>query len=123
MADKTSRNHFKSQILAVTLAAGLSSPAIAQTPDSTLVDPTRPVRFVASQQGDTRESGLRLQAIFIRADGREAVVNGRRVRAGQTIDQARILAIYPDRIAYERGGARAELRLLPRIAKSAVAEE
>jgi len=82
-------------------------------------DPTRPVNFVApkTRQTQEQEQGLRLQAIFIGQGRAEAVINGRRLKPGDTVEQARIVAIHPGRVVYERGGVQVQLVLRPVVTR------
>ena len=91
-------------------------PVIAESTVQELVDPTRPVAFVApvGQQPKT-ERKPQLQAIYFGDDRREAVINGRTVKVGDVVDQAKILAIGPGRVRYTKNGKEVELVLLPRV--------
>lgn len=86
--------------------------------DIPIADPTQPVNFVAPKTRQAQaEQGLRLQAIFLGQGRAEAVINGRRVRPGDTVEQARIVAIHSGRVVYERGGVQAVLALRPTITR------
>lgn len=83
-----------------------------------IADPTQPVNFIAPKSRQAKEEqGLRLQAIFLGQGRAEAVINGRRVRSGDTVEQARIVAIHSGRVVYERGGVQAVLVLRPTITR------
>jgi MSHA biogenesis protein MshK len=89
-----------------------------------LVDPTRPVAFVAPAGGLREgERKLQLQAIYVGEMRREAVINGRTVRVGDTLEQAKILAIGPGRVSYSKNGNEGELVLLPRVLQPVQGED
>lgn len=94
-------------------------PATATESETPILDPTRPVNFVApkTRQGQAQEQSLRLQAIFWGPGRAEAVINGRSLRPGDTLERARIIAIFPGRVLYERGGVQAELVLRPALTR------
>lgn len=91
----------------------------AHTAEAPIQDPTRPVDYAAPGAQAQQVRSLRLQAIILGQGRAEAVINGRRLRPGDTVDQARIIAIHPGRVTYERGGARAELILRPVVTRPA----
>lgn len=96
----------------------------AQSDELALVDPTRPVAFVAPiGQKQQREHKLQLQAIFAGGGRQEAVINGQRVKVGDVVDQAKILAIGPGRVSFVRNGEKGELVLLPTVSKPVRVEE
>lgn len=107
----------------------LLSPAVAvagdpAAPAEELVDPTRPVAFVASQNGPRQaEKKLQLQAIYVGEKRREAVINGRTVKVGDTVEQVKILAIGPGRVSYAKNGTQGELVLLPRVLQPVQGED
>jgi hypothetical protein len=106
-------------------ALALSFTVSAQGVDElTLVDPTRPVAFVApTGKQQQEENKLQLQAIFSGGGRREAVINGRAVKVGDMVDQAKILAIGPGRVSFVKNGEKGELVLLPTVSKPVRVEE
>ena len=70
-----------------------------------LEDPTRPPAYtaVASPADASGEPALVLTSTLISPGRRQAVINGRTVRAGQRIGDARVLAIAPDHVRMQRG--------------------
>jgi len=116
MADAVSR------VLAMLMVAGLGASAHA----TGVVDPTQPPPGYGARQraGDpqspepaARPEAVRLQMIARSGTSRLAVVNGRRVRAGDTITldgkSARVVAIRDDSILLDRGGSRQLVELSP----------
>ena len=93
----------------------------------TLVDPTAPARAAvrATAPGATPAPSppvavLRLQGVWQRGTDRVAIVNGARVRAGDRVDGARVLAVLDDRVQVRGADGRTEtLRLQPRIRSAA----
>ncbi|HBY38436.1 hypothetical protein [Marisediminitalea sp.] len=77
----------------VVLLAGLSLPVFAQT----LEDPTRPSQFTTQTQKATSSSALTLEVNAIMRVGqqRRAVINGKVVTEGQSIQGATVKAIHP----------------------------
>lgn len=98
--------------------------ATAQPETPTLVDPTRPVAFVgpARKEGEAQKK-LQLQAIFYGENRREAVINGKTVKVGETVDQVQIVAIGPGGVRYARNGQQGELVLLPKVLQPAQGED
>jgi MSHA biogenesis protein MshK len=89
-----------------------------------LIDPTRPVAFAAPVGKKTQEENkLQLQAIFFGESRREAVINGKTVKVGDVVDQAKILVIGPGRVRFEKNGEKGELVLLPTVSKPVRVEE
>jgi len=69
-----------------------------------LPDPTRPSYVIGSaQDAGSPAAALTLSAVFISGDTRIAVVNGRRVRVGETVDDATVSRIERDRVSFTRG--------------------
>ena len=97
----------------------------AQSADEVaLVDPTRPVAFVApSGQKQPEQNKLKLQAIFFGSGRQEAVINGQTVKVGDLVGQAKILAIGQGRVSFVRNGEKGELVLLPTVSKPERVEE
>jgi MSHA biogenesis protein MshK len=93
----------------------------------TLVDPTAPARAaVRAPAPGTMEATappvvvLRLHGVWQRGTDRVAIVNGTRVRAGDRVDGARVLAVLDDRVQVRGADGRTEtLRLQPRIRSAA----
>ncbi len=71
-----------------------------------LVDPTRPDRVAASKQrpAEQKRKSLSLRAIFVSEGRRVAVINGTRVRPGDRIGNAEILAIETTHVRLRAGG-------------------
>lgn len=75
--------------------------------DELLVDPTTPLRSPASATS-SEDGGLlgllgglttyELSSVLIRGDNRLAVINGQRVRVGDSVGAARVSAIEPDHV-------------------------
>lgn len=79
-------------------AALFSSVAAAE-----LKDPTRPSYILADSVPGVATSALRVNAIFISGERRIAIISGRRLRVGETIDGATISQIEQDRVSFVRG--------------------
>jgi hypothetical protein len=69
-----------------------------------LVDPTRPASATAIPATLTDASGIRVQAVFIRADSSVAIVNGRLVKAGDHIAGVSIEAVTAAGVRYTQAG-------------------
>jgi len=70
----------------------------------TLRDPTRPPLPVAAHRDTVRDSVPRLSGIFTSGERRAAIVNGRLVHAGDSVDQLAIEAVLADGIRYRQAG-------------------
>ena len=90
-------------VLLGTLASGLVRA------DVPLRDPTRPYKAV--EQSAAATPRFVVNAIIVSADRRVAVVNGRRVAVGGSIDDATVIAIEKDLLVLETGGKRITARL------------
>lgn len=75
-----------------------------------LRDPTRPLGF---RVAEASRPELKLQALFQRASGAEAIVNGQSVRVGDTVAGAKIESISRSGIMYSWQGQRQALTLRP----------
>ncbi len=79
-----------------------------------LVDPTLPLGY--SGKGK-QQSALKLQAIFLGDNRKEAIVNGVSVREGDRLQGKRIVKIKHDAIVIEKNGSFRTLALRPSIFK------
>lgn len=99
---------------ALALMAALSLPAYSQ---SGLGDPTRPTSL--SEPGETVRSvqapRWRLQSTLVADDRRVAVINGRAVSQGQSIDGATVLEVRADGVTLLQNGRRVVLDLPGRV--------
>lgn len=95
--------------LLLLVALGTSATAVA------LEDPMRPATYAGHGPAgrDSAVQGLELTSILVAAERRVAVVNGRRLTVGASLDGARVVAIAPTYITLRREGRTARLRLLP----------
>ena len=87
----------------------LAPPALAER------DPTRPPGFgavttPAATAGDGQVD-LRLSGIISGPRGSSAVINGRRVRAGDQVADAQVVAVDHQGVEIERGGERFVIKL------------
>ncbi len=91
------------------LIMGLHAGLVHATP---LVDPTRP-QNTRQAVADAAMSAPRyqLQYVAIRPSGAAAVINGARVRVGDTVDGARVESIQPGRVRLRRAGKWVDLRM------------
>ena len=93
-------------LLAVLLLA--AAPAGAD-----LADPMRPsYALPADTQGAAPVSALAVSAVFISGERRVAVVNGQRVRVGETVGGAVVSRIERDRVSFRRGERSFDVPLL-----------
>lgn len=76
-------------------------------------DPMRPPLPAAERTAVRAARAPDLSAVIGSGERRVAVVNGRVVRAGDTVDGALILAVFDDGVRYSRAGVARELRLPP----------
>lgn len=100
----------------ILLLAGLAGLAQAEVLD----DPTRPPGHRLSAPGKpARAPGWHLSGIWIHEGRRLALINGRLVRPGQTVDGAKLVAVTPTTAKLQRGERIITVRLLPRRVKKA----
>lgn len=97
-------------LAAIVLIAPTGASAAAQEP---LRDPTRPVAYVKTET--QKQSELRLQAIFLRESGHQAVINDRLVVVGDVIQNLRIRSISKNVVRLVDGDDVHELELRPTI--------
>lgn len=80
------------------------------------LDPTRPpAALVSAMPAQQPSAALQLQAIFRGAQGARAVLNGRSLRVGDSLAEARLLTINTNSVLIERDGQRQLLRLVAPI--------
>jgi hypothetical protein len=73
----------------------------AEEKQEKLRDPTRPLGLIAQKEAGVK---LELQAVFIRDNSREAVINGRRVNVGDNIFGALVVRIDEKSVTYRKEG-------------------
>lgn len=98
--------HLSSPYLAMLLLASTAQAAASER----LADPTRPAHARAPAPVQ-QASDLRLEAVLKSGDRHVAIVNGRVVRAGDLIGDARIEEVSSGAVRYSRGGQSRMLRL------------
>ncbi|WP_328803677.1 type II secretion system protein N [Aquipseudomonas ullengensis] len=81
------------------------------------IDPTQPPVNLRPATTADAPAALQLQAIFHGAYGSRAVISGQRLRTGEEIAGARLVAIYPSSVLIERQGQRELLRLAEPVMK------
>lgn len=92
------------------ICVGSSGSAIAE---ELLHDPTRP--FVHNESEEREAVELVLQAVFLRGDSRQAVVNGQLLKVGDWVESMRIKSIYRNRVLLVKDQEVRELELRPSI--------
>lgn len=104
-------DHVKATLLtAIVLSVHTGASAVAQAP---LQDPTRPVAYTKAES--QKQGELRLQAIFLRESGHQAVINGHLVGVGDVIQNLRVRAINKNKVRLVDGDDMRELELRPTI--------
>ena len=86
---------------------------------SALLDPTRPPspgRGLSDAPGGST-GGWRLDSTLVAPDRRVAVINGKQVSEGETVDGARVIDIHQLEVLIQAPGRRMTLQLLPDIVK------
>lgn len=101
----------------------LVTPACAET----LTDPTRPATFresgAAAVETQDQASPPQLQAVFSSAGKYSAMLDGRRVQAGDRLGEYAVLEIARDRVTLDREGKLTVLRLAGLTAVRGTQEE
>lgn len=77
---------------------------VAGLGDEVLRDPTRP--YFVNEAGVPAAPRFTVNAIIVSAERRIAIVNGRRVAVGGSVDGATVLAIEKDHLVLEKNGER-----------------
>ncbi|MGD2111867.1 MAG: general secretion pathway protein GspB [Gammaproteobacteria bacterium] len=82
-----------------------------------LVDPTRPASLdpTATLHTGAPRRGWTLDSTLVAPDRRIAVINGKRVAEGESVDGAQVIQIRQLDVLLQAGGRRVKLRLLPDI--------
>lgn len=88
----------KLQISILVLLVGCAASAAAE-----LQDPTRPSYVTDDSVAGAAYGALRVNAIFISGERRIAIVNGQRLRIGETVNGATVNRIEQDRVSFVRG--------------------
>lgn len=87
-----------------------------------LEDPTRPPSFVGSASGDDATQNVapvwRVNSILISKQRRMAVVNGKTVKQGDQVDNARVIRISPTAVTLRTSEETLTVKLLPAQVKS-----
>ena len=97
------------------VALALATSAAAAEPEN-LPDPTKPpVGFMA---GELVASGPMLQSILIAPTRRIAVISGKTVHVGDSVDDAKVLSINENEVVLKSGKSRQVLRLYPVLRKA-----
>lgn len=68
-----------------------------------LGDPTRPSYVSPAGDGAVATAALRVSAVFISGDRRIAVINGQRLRVGESVGGAIISEILSNKVSFVRG--------------------
>ena len=102
-------------ILPILTTLLLMLPAVA----SEFKDPTRPagIKTVYSSSNKDRVRSWKLTSTLISSDRRHAIINGRLVSIGQTINKAKVIAIQPNEVELLHGKKRFRIKLLPQNIK------
>jgi len=82
-----------------------------------LIDPTRPASPHRRSSDDPvrNQGGWRLDSTLVAPDRRVAVINGKQVSEGESVDGARVIAIHQLEVRIQAPGRRMTLQLLPDI--------
>lgn len=93
---------------------GMHQAATAQA----LTDPTRPPNITAETVGSAASDGAAiLQSILISSQRREAIINGKTVRVGDKVGNARVASITETDVVLRDGKNSQVLKLFPNIEK------
>lgn len=102
-------------IAACLLALGVSSPTQAAHAQA-LADPTRPPAAAEAGEGDRlAPPPSRLQSVLISPARKLAVIDGRTVSLGGTVEGATLVAIRESEVVLQKGAERETLKLNPGV--------
>ena len=92
-----------------------AQPAMA----AVLSDPTQPAHYSAPASGGlaARAYGPVLQSTFVSPERKRAVIDGKSVGVGDTINDARVVDIRPYEVVLRQGSRETSLRLMPQLVK------
>ncbi|MCB1844601.1 MAG: hypothetical protein KDI09_16690 [Halioglobus sp.] len=85
------------------LIAILAALILYSSANAELTDPTRPGNLLPEVEAARAEGELRVSAVFISGDRRIAVINGQRLREGESIGGATVSAIARNKVSFVRG--------------------
>ncbi len=94
----------------------LLSVPVAGDPETTLKDPTRPLQSTGSTAQAIEQAPLQLSAIYMRSDAPAAVINGRMLQRGDSIEGITITRIESGRVHFT-GRQSGVLNLYPAVIK------
>lgn len=102
------------------LIASVLSVALLSTPVASFAfsDPTQPMGHVVTPHAaPSRPSGPVLQSTLVSPQRRLAVISGKQVRVGDTVNGAVVTEISQYEVRIRQGGRETTLRLLPKLNK------
>jgi MSHA biogenesis protein MshK len=104
------------------LAAGSSASqaALAQALADPMRPPATPAPSPAEGAADAEKAAARLQSVLISPARRVAVIDGRVVRLGERVGDARLVAISESQVVLQRANGRETLKLNPVVEKKPV---
>lgn len=88
-----------------------------------LEDPMRPPGNAATPSSSRSVTRFVLSSTLIARERRSAVINGRSVGVGETVDGARVIEILPAQVRLQHQGRQLTLQLLPVAVKKPVSAE
>jgi MSHA biogenesis protein MshK len=106
------RERFGNLPIIVLLLTSLSGPSLGE---EILRDPTLP--YLASEHIAVTTPRFAVNAIIVSSDRRVAIVNGRRVGVGGSVDGATVIAIEKDHLILEKDGKRITAALNDRASR------
>lgn len=88
---------------------------------SSMSDPTRPMNFVqaAPSGAPAKPTGPILQSTLVSPGRKSAIISGRQVKVGDTVDGAVVTDISAFEVRLRRGERETSLRLFPKMTKEA----
>ena len=95
----------------------------SQVDAATIKDPTKPPNHLftlAPKAAKTKRKiqKLNLTSIYLSSLGSSAVINGKRVKAGDTVANARVISIELDGVRMYRNGSKFKVLLVPLVVKT-----
>lgn len=83
--------------------------------DVNLSDPTRPAKIAVSEVIQGESSDYKLSQIYISRKSRLAIINGQKVKMGDSIANAQVITIKPDSVYLLIEGSIKEISIMPSI--------
>ncbi len=106
----------------IALSLVLNLVAQSQADTATIKDPTKPPNHLfaltpKAAKTKRKDHKLNLTSIYLSSLGNSAVINGRRVKAGDMVANARVISVELNGVRMYRNGSNFKVMLVPLVVK------